>query len=174
MRSLGIRTHVLLALAAAAGLVATLGRPWYAAAPAVAPGSPGNDDIQQRATTIAEAVQRWVTESGGTTGWDALDHTGVALAAMGGVAGLGALMCLAPGLQALGRDVLRYGAYAALGIVVWRLFDSPGPNAAMELRNGALAAAGCAIVLLACASSVTAAKLQRNPARPAPPAYDAL
>ena len=30
------------------------------------------------------------------------------------------------------------------GVVAWKLVDSPGPNDAMELRNGALAAAGCA------------------------------
>ena len=37
MRTLGFRTHVMLALAAAAGLVLSLGRPWYAAAPAKHP-----------------------------------------------------------------------------------------------------------------------------------------
>jgi len=173
MRSLSFRTHVLFALAAAAGLVAMLGRPWYAAAP-TGSVAPGDDDIQGRAISITETVQRWVTESGGTTGWHALDYTAIALAAMAAVAGLGALMCLAPGLQSVGRDVLRYGAYAALGIVVWRLFDSPGPNGEMELRNGALAAAGCAIVLLTSASSVAAAKLQRRANAPSRPLYDAL
>ncbi len=164
-----MRTHVLLALAAATGLVATLGRPWYAPA-AASPGEP--EDIQERATTIAGTVQRWITEAGGTTGWDALGHTGMALAAMAAVAALGALLCLAPGLQVLGRDVLRYGAYAAGVIVAWRLVDSPGANGAMELRNGALAGAGCAIVLLVCASSVAAAKLRR-PAGHTAVAYDA-
>ncbi len=164
-----MRTHVLLALAAAAGLIATLGRPWYA--PAVS--SPEPHDFQERATAIGETARRWVTEAGGTNGWDALGHTGMALAAMAAVAGLGALLCLAPGLQTLGRDVLRYGAYAAVAIVAWRLFDSPGPNGEMELRNGALAGAGCAIVLVVCASSVAAAKLRRPAGGHAAVAYDA-
>ena len=33
MRTLGFRTHALVALAAAVGLIAALGRPWYAPAP---------------------------------------------------------------------------------------------------------------------------------------------
>jgi hypothetical protein len=33
MRTLGFRSHVLLAFAAAVGVVAALGRPWYAPAP---------------------------------------------------------------------------------------------------------------------------------------------
>ena len=46
----------------------------------------------------------------------------------------------------------------------------------MELRNGALAAAGCALVLVTCAMSVANARVTRKapPARgnTAPPAFD--
>jgi len=159
MRTLGFRSHVLLALAAAVGLVATLGRPWYAAAPA--PGeAAGVGDLDGPLRDFSGAVQRWFGGEAGMTGWDSLGNAGLALAAMAGVAAVGGLACLAPPLQALGRDLLRYGALAAFGIAAWKLLDSPGPNALMELRHGALAAAGCAAVLLTCGMSVANAPLR--------------
>lgn len=167
MRTLGFRTHVLMALAAAAGLVATLGRPWYAPAPAAL--APNEKPVGlDRIAAWADDAERWVTDPAGTTGWTSLDHVGVALAAMAGIAALGALLCLIPAVQLLGRDLLRYGALVAAGLVAWKLIDTPGPNAVMELRNGAIAAAGCAIVLFTCAMSVAADPVRR---KVAPPRY---
>jgi hypothetical protein len=168
MRTLGFRTHVLMAIAAAAGLVATLGRPWYASAPVTEATDVGIGDINGPLNQFFDGVERWVVDPAGTTGWDSLDHAGLALAAMAGVAALGGLACLAAPLQALGRDLLRYGALAAFAIVAWRLVDSPGANAQLELRHGALAAAGCAAVLLTCALGVASAPLRR---RVAPRSY---
>jgi hypothetical protein len=175
MRNLGLRTHVLLALAAAAGLIATLGRPWYAAAPAPpTEDTAGMGDIHGPLTTFFDGVERWVTGVDGATGWTALDQAGLALAAMAGVAALGAFLCLLPSVPALGRDLLRYGTLAACGVVAWKLVDSPGPNDEMELRNGALAAAGCAILLFTCAMSVANARVTRKapPPRSSAAAFD--
>ena len=170
MRTLGFRTHVLMALAAAAGLVATLGRPWYAPAPAAAGEGPVGLD---RVSALVDGAQRWVTDPGGTDGWASLDQVGLALAVMAGVAAFGALLCLLPAMQVLGRDLLRYGSLVAAGLVAWKLIDTPGPNAAMELRNGALAAAGCAIALVTCAMSVAGDPVRRKVTRPrgAPTAF---
>ena len=176
MRTLGFRTHVLMALAAAVGLVATLGRPWYAPAPTTEEVA-GIGDINGPLNSFFDGVERWIGDPAGATGWSSLGHVGIALAAMAGVAALGALACLAPPLQTLGRDMLRYGALAAFGLAAWKLMDPPGDNAALELRNGALAAAGCALVLLTCAAAVASAPLRRRiPQRvynapPPPPAF---
>jgi hypothetical protein len=120
-------------------------------------------------------VRRWLTEPLGETGWQALEHAGTALAAMAGVAAVGGLLCLVPALQALGRDLLRYGAVAVAAIAAWKLLDPPGANDAVELRHGALAAAGCALVLLTCAMGAANAPLRRkhrrSPVPPAPVAY---
>ena len=161
MRTLGFRTHVLLALAAAAGLVATLGRPWYAPPPPPADQEVGIGDINGPLNGFFDGLERWVTDPVGATGWEALDHVGLALAAMAGVAALGALACLIPPLQALGRDLLRYGSLAAFAIVAWKLLDPPGSNTAFELRNGALAGAGTVLVLLTCGLAVANAPLRR-------------
>ena len=163
MRTLGFRTHLLLAIAGAASLVLTLGRPWYAPAPAPALAASGDiGDLSGPLNSFFAGLQRWLTEPQGDTGWHALDQTAIALAAMAGVPALGALAWLAPPLQAIGRDLLRYGALAAFAIAAWKLFDPPGPNEAVELRRGALAAAGCALVLLTCAIGAANAPLRRK------------
>jgi hypothetical protein len=179
MRTLGFRTHVLLALAAAAGLVATLGRPWYATAPGPDPEAPGIGDINGPLNGLVDGAQRWMTSPDGTTGWDALGHWGIALSAMAGVAALGALACMVPALQTLGRDLMRYAALAAVALAIWKLVDPPGDNAVQELRHGAIAAVCAAMVLLTCASAVASAPSRRRvapqrftaPAPPPPPAY---
>jgi hypothetical protein len=171
MRTLGFRTHVLLTVAAAAALVFTLDRPWYAPAPPPQPEEPtGIGDLSGPLNALAEGMERWVTSTVGTPGWESLDHWGLAIAVMAGLSFAAALGCLVPGIQSLARDVLRYAALAAFGVVAWKLLDPPGANAAMELRNGALAAAGCALVLVMCAMAVAGAPMRR---RPAPRVYEA-
>jgi hypothetical protein len=181
MRTHGFRTHVLLALAAAAGVVAALDRLWYAPAPDAKPSESGDiGDINGPLNALFEGIRRWVTNQDGSSGWDTLGHWGVALAAMAAVAGIGALACMVSALQPLGRDLLRYGAFAVFGIALWKLVDPPGTNATHELRHGALAAFGCAVVLLTCAMGVAKAPLRRKsprrsyeavPPPQAPPAY---
>ena len=179
MRTLGFRTHVLLALAAAAGLVLTLSRPWYAAAPPKSPDKVADiGDINGPLTGFGDGLKRWLTDAEGTSGWHALDHWGMGIVAMAGVAAVGALLLLLPAVQQLGRDLLRYGSLAALGIVVWKLLDPPGSNEALELRNGALAAAGFALVLVVCGGAAASAPLRKRvpqrkfvPPPPPPPAW---
>jgi hypothetical protein len=110
MRTLGFRTHLLLALVGAGGLLLTLSRPWYAAAQHTPDEAKDIGDINGPLNGFFGGLKRWVSATDGTSGWQALDHVGVALAAMAGLAAIGALMCLAPPLQSLGRDLLRYGA----------------------------------------------------------------
>jgi hypothetical protein len=168
MRTLGFRTHVLLAIAAAVGLVAALSRPWYAAAPAAKEsGDKGIGDIHGPLSSFFEGVERWATESAGTTAWSGLDHIAIAIAAMAALAGLGALASLAPRLQALGREAVRYGSFVVVALVVWKLLDPPGDNGATELRWGAFVALGCALVLVSCGAEVCNSPL-RGRRKPAP------
>jgi hypothetical protein len=180
MRTLGFRTHVLLTLAAAAGLVLSLSRPWYGPAPPKVPEHTASiGDINGPLNGFGDGMKRWLTGSDGTSGWNALDHWAMGLAAMAGVGAVGALLLLAPALQQLGRDLLRYASLAALGLVAWKLLDTPGSNEALELRNGALAGAGFSLMLLMCGSAAAAAPLRRRvsqrkfvPPPPPPPAWE--
>jgi hypothetical protein len=180
MRTLGFRTHVLLAIAGAIGVLYSLTRPWYAAAPPPPKeDDAGIGDIHGPLNQFLDGAKRWLTSADGTTGWQALDHWGQMIAAMAAVAALGSIACLVPRLQFLGRDLARYGGLAGLALVAWKLVDPPGANEAWELRVGALLAGLFAVVLFTCASGVANAPLRRKvPQRtyappPPPPAYEA-
>jgi hypothetical protein len=163
MRTLGFRTHVLVALAAAVGVIAALSRPWYAAAPT--PVDENLDDIGELRGPIdnlSDSLGRWVGESAGTTGWDALGSWGSVIAALAAIAAVGAVGCLLPATQGIAREALRYASLACFGVAVWKLLDQPGPNDALELRYGAFVAAGAALVVLTTGAAVASAPLQRR------------
>jgi hypothetical protein len=172
MRTLGFRTHLVLVIAGAAGLVLSLMRPWYAAAPVVDNGiDKPIGDVNGPLDGLFAGLRRAFTDSSGVQGWQALDHWSLAIAAMAALAAAGALLCLTP-IQSLGRDLLRYGAMAAAGVTFWKLVDTPGPNAALELRYGALVGGAFALMLLTCGLGVANAPLRRRVVTPpyqAPP-----
>jgi hypothetical protein len=174
MRTHGFRTHVMLVLAGAVGILAALSRSWYARAPQAKPSSDTVDigDINGPLDGLFHAMGRWVSDTGGITGWHALGASGTALAAFAGVSALAALCTVVPSLQGLGRDPLRYCALAATALVAWRLVDPPGPNATWELRQGALIAAGAVLVMICGALPVASAPRRARRVTPAyvPPA----
>jgi hypothetical protein len=173
MRTLGFRTHVLLAVAAAFGVVYALGKPWYAPAPSATETSAAT--LGGSTDGIRGTLERLATESAGTTGWDALGVWGTVLAVLAMVTALGALGCLAPGLQGVAREVLRYGGLACFALVAWKVLDHPGDG--LELRIGAAVAGAAALVACTSGSAVASAPLRRRQrptvayaAAPAPPA----
>ena len=176
MRTHGFRSRVLLALVAAVGVVASLGRPWYAAAPPPADDEPASiGSLHGPVDALFGGIARWFADSAGTTGWDALGPWATALAALAALTAVTAAACLVASLQGIAREGLRYGALACLGLTLWKLLDPPGPNAALELRQGAFLAAAAALVAVACGSAVASAPLHRRQERgayvpPAPPA----
>jgi len=178
MRTLGFRTHVMLAIAGAIGVLFSLSRPWYAGAPMPIEDQAGIGDIHGPLNAFLDGARRWLSGADGTTGWQALDHWAQMIAAMVLVAALGSLACATPKLQVLGRDLARYGSFAALAIVAWKLVDPPGDNAVWELRIGSLLAGVFALVLFTCASGVANAPLRRKVAQstykapPPPPAFE--
>jgi hypothetical protein len=168
MRTLGFRTHILLAVAAATGVIAALARPWYATAPAPAAGEAGVGSIQGPVDGLAAGFERWLSQTTGTAGWEALGVWGTVIAALAAVTALGALGCLVPSLQGISRDLLRYGALACAGVVLWKLVDTPGPNAELELRFGAFVAAAAALIAFSSGSAVASTPLRHRRTAPAP------
>jgi hypothetical protein len=162
MRTLGFRTHALVALVAALGVILALSRPWYAPAPELIEEEAAIGDLQGPVDRLADTVSRWASTSTGTTGWDALGTWGTVLAVLATLAGIGAIGCLVPSLQGVAREALRYGGLASLAIVVWKLLDSPGANDALELRYGAFVAAAAALLVVTSGGPVAAAPLQRR------------
>jgi hypothetical protein len=151
----------LLSAAAALGVISALGRPWYADAPqAVASDQIGS--LHGPVEGLSAGMARWVTETSGVNGWEGLGTWGTVLAAAAGLTVVGALGCLVPAIQGVAREALRYGSLAAFGIAVWKLIDTPGPNAAMEPRFGAFVAAIAALIAVTSGGAVAAAPLQRR------------
>ena len=165
MRTLGFRTHALLTVAAAVGVIAALAEPWYAFAPRVVPDATGSiGSIDGPVDGLAAGVQRWISESSGSTGWDALGMWGGVLAGLAALTALGALGCLVPAVQGVAREALRYGGLGTFGVALWKLIDTPGPNQLMEPRLGAFVAVFAALIAVTSGSAVANAPLRRRSA----------
>jgi hypothetical protein len=178
MRTLGFRTHILLVVAGAVGVVASLGRPWYGPAPAPLPDNSTVFEVHGPLQQLLDAMRRWVTATDGTAGWHVLGTSGELIAGLSLASALFALGCLLAPVQPIVSAPLRYVSFASFGVVVWRLVDSPGPNAALELRMGALVALiGSAMVWIS-GQGVANAPMRRRVAPPArytpppPPVYE--
>jgi hypothetical protein len=176
MSTLGFRTHILLVVAGAVGVLGSLSRPWYAKPPT--PVDSGDGLGTGPLYGLSDALQRWITDPGGTTGWDALGHWATALAGLSALVALCAIVSLA-GAQGIVREPLRYGSFAVAVIAIWHLVDSPGPNDALELRLGAFVGVASAMMLWVSGQGVANAPTRRHSEPlhytppPAPPAYDA-
>jgi len=168
MRTIGFRSNILFAIAAAIGVIAALGRPWYGRAA---------DPTDARMEDLFNGIGRAATERGGTSGWAALATADKLLAglALGTVVLL--VLTLAPALQRHVQALARWTALATLGVVLVKLVDEPGSNAVSEPRHGILIALGAALVLVASTNTVaTAPQRRRAPVRPyvppPPPVYE--
>ena len=74
MRTIGFRSNILFAIAAAFGVVASLGRPWYGRAPASARLEHRVGELPNQMEEFFSGIGRAFSDSDGTTGWAAL-HT---------------------------------------------------------------------------------------------------
>src|SRR5215203_4173646 len=103
MRTIGFRSNILFIIAAAVGLLAALGRPWYA--PAFVPS--GEEarigDVQGPVEGFFLRLGREFADDGGTKGWDAFTSTDMILVALAAIAVLSAIAALLPGAERSAR-----------------------------------------------------------------------
>src|SRR5919107_4772338 len=71
MRTIGFRSNILFAIAAAIGLIAALGQPWYGPSPA-ARKNQAVGELPTQMEDFLNGIGRAFTEHGGTTCWGAL------------------------------------------------------------------------------------------------------
>jgi hypothetical protein len=153
MRTIGFRSNVLLAIAAAFGVIAALGRPWY---------GPPAEATDARMEDLFGSLARAFSASGGTTGWQALETADGLLAGLAaGTAGL-LVLALVPALLPHVGAPARWTALATLGVVVVKLVDGPGGAALSEPRQGILVALGAAVLLVVSTMSVASAPVRRR------------
>jgi uncharacterized membrane protein (UPF0136 family) len=168
MRTIGFRSNILFAIAAAFGVIAALGRPWYG------PSAPGTDAEME---DLLGGIGRSLTEPGGTDGWTALHTADQLLAGFAVATVLLLLLTLVPALQRHLQPVTRWCAMAAVAVVLVKLVDGPDAAAMSQPRNGIFLALAASLVLLASTWTVAAApSRKRVPPKsytpPPAPVYD--
>jgi hypothetical protein len=169
MRTIGFRSNVLFAIAAAFGVIAALGKPWYG--PQVTASDAAMDDL-------FGGIARAVGEPDGVAGWTALQTADQLIAGLAVATAALVALTLAPALQQQLQPLARWTAMATVGVVLFALIDTPGTRAMAEPRHGVLLALAASLVLLASTWTVAAAPSRRRVATkayvppPPPPAYE--
>jgi len=179
MRAIGFRTNVLFILAAAFGLLAALGRPWYASAPASLGEEARIGEMHGQVEASFMRLGREITASDGARGWEAFTSTDGILVGLLALAVVSAIGSLAPSIEVSCREILRLVTLAMLGIVVVKLVNTPDNIGLVERRQGAWIALGVTGIMASSASTIYSSKLTRrragpslsdyNPNRVAPP-----
>jgi hypothetical protein len=162
MRTIGFRSNVLFILASALGLLAALGRPWYAQAPAGRIEDSGIGQVDGEVEAFFSRLGREISSSGGTNGWDVFHSTDTLLVALLAIAVISAFGALAPALEAPAREVLRLVTLAMLGIVVVKLVNTPDAVGLVERRQGAWIALGVTGIMASSAWTLYSAPLARR------------
>ena len=162
MRTIGFRSNVLFVIAAAVGLLAALGRPWYAQAPVQTPEEARIGDVQGPVEQFFSRLAREFTTENGTTGWAAFHSTDTLLAVLVAIAIVTALGTLIAGVEQPCREVLRLATLAMLGIVVVKLANTPDTVGLVERRQGAWIALGVTGIMASSASTLYNAPLRRK------------
>ena len=166
MRAIGYRTNVLFILAAAVGLLAALGRPWYASAPASLGEEARIGEMHGTIEASFMRLGREITATDGARGWDAFTSTDGILVGLVALAVLSAIGSLAPTIEVSCREILRLVTLAMLGIVVVKLVNTPDTIGLVERRQGAWIALGVTGIMASSASTIYAAKLTRRRSGP--------
>ena len=152
MRTIGFRSNILFAIAAAVGVIAALGRPWYGQSTA---------PTDARMEDLFAGIGRAFTATGGTSGWDALESADTLIAGLAAGTVLLLILTMVPPLQVHVQVLARWSGIATFGVVAVKLIDEPGSNAFSEPRHGLLIALASAAVLVASSMTVAAAPKRR-------------
>jgi hypothetical protein len=162
MRTIGFRSNVLFIVAASVGLLASLGRPWYARAPVQTPGEVRIGDVQGPVEQFFSRLAREFTTAHGTTGWQAFSSTDTILTILVLFAIATSIGTLVPNVQQPCREVLRLVTLAMLGIVVVKLANTPDAAGLVERRQGAWIALCVTGIMASSANTIYHAPLVRR------------
>ena len=154
MRTIGFRSNILFAIAAAIGVVAALGRPWYGQA------VKGDEDYQIE--NLFSGIGRAFSEPNGTTGWDSFTQADTLIVGLALTTVTLLVLALVPLVQKHVQALARWTSLATFGVVLVKLFDEPGDNAVVEPRMGLLIALLASGVLVASAMTVASAPARRK------------
>ena len=161
MRTIGFRSNILFAIAAAFGVIAALGRPWYAPTPGAGKDN-GVGELPSTMEDFFSGVGRAFSGSGGTSGWDALERTDMVIAGLALATVALLLLTFVPAIQLHVQALARWTSVATFLVVFVKLVDEPGSNSMTEPRQGVMIALGAAAALVASSMTVAAAPSRRR------------
>ena len=153
MRTIGPHTNILVAIAAAVGIIFALDRPWYGRSA---------EPTDARMEDTFGALGRAFSEPAGTTGWAAFGTLDLVLAGLAVATAVLLIGALVPVLRAHVAALARWTSLAAVGVVLLALVQSPGGAATSEPRNGLLIAFAGTVVLVVSAMGVAAVPVRRR------------
>ncbi len=162
MRALSFRSNVLFIIAACAGLIASLGRAWYAPAAAPTVQQTGIGDVNGPIDGFFTHLQREFTSADGTTGWVVFATTDTLLCGLAALAVVTALATMFPSAEMIARELLRAVTLAMLGVVVVKLAHIPDAPALAERRQGAWIALFATGIAASSAFTLANAPIRRN------------
>jgi len=160
MRTIGFRSQIVFVIAAAAGLLAALGRPWYAPAFVARAEEARIGEVHGPVEGFFARLGRELTESDGVTGWATLTTGDLVLTSLAALSVVSALLTLVPAIEQPAREILRIAALAMLGVVVVKLVNVP--ENMPERRQGVWIALGVTGIMVSSAMTICAAPLTRR------------
>jgi hypothetical protein len=153
MRTIGPHSNILVAIAAAFGIVFALDRPWYGRSA---------EPTDARMEDMFGALGRAFSDPAGTTGWAALGTLDVVLAALAVATAVLLAGAVVPALRAHVAALARWTSVSAVALVLFALARTPEGAATSEPRNGLLIAFAGAVVLVVSAMGVAGAPVRRR------------
>jgi hypothetical protein len=164
MRALSTPAKLLAYVAAALGVVATLGLPWFAASPVAAKGRDGGvATLEEPSERFFGGLWRNLSADDGVSAYDRFAGADTAIIALAVVAVIAAALAAIPGAELVGRRLMQLAALALLGVVGVKLGQVAAADDLVEGRHGAVIALLCAAAMLMTASSVARQRLRRRP-----------
>ena len=162
MRTIGFRSNILFALAAAVGIIASLGRPWYG--PSAVSKHQAVGELPSQMEDFLNGIGRTFSSAQGTTGWAALDTSDSLIAGLAVATVVLLLLTMFEAVQIHMQWLARWASLATLLMILVKFVDEPGANVMKEPRQGLLIALASAAVLVASAMSVAATPQRRTTA----------
>ena len=165
MRTLSTSSKLLAYIAAALGVVAAVGLPWFAASPAAEAkrDEAGYITLDGPVDAFFGGVWRWISAADGVSASERFAGADMALLALAGLGVLAAALASVRFGERLGRTLMQLAALAIGVLTAVKLVQIAATDELVEARRGAVIAMSCSVIMLMTAGHVAQQKLRRRP-----------
>jgi hypothetical protein len=166
MRALSTTSKLLAYVAAALGVAAAVGLPWFAASPAAEVkkrDSAGYITLDGPVDAFFGGVWRWISASDGVSASERFAGADTALLVLAALAVVAAGLASVRFGERLGRTLMQVAALAIGVLTAVKLVQVAATDDLVEARRGAVIAMSCSVIMLMTAGHVAQQKLRRRP-----------